>query len=171
MPEGGTAYGEEKATKHYVYDVQDRLIREYCIDPDDPESVFGQTKYVLQGGRRVLIIETSLDRTSLLLPDPTADRMLAEQWRSGVACDTIWPMHDRLGTVVAAFAEDWYPNYEDIQCFQYDAFGTPKFDPDHDPSLANRLQILHVGRRYDSNVLVQRNVEFRVAGVSELNVD
>jgi len=66
-------------------------------------------------------------------------------------------MHDRLGTVVAAFAEDWYPNYEDIQCFQYDAFGTPKFDPDHDPSLANRLQILHAGRRYDTDTQLYNN--------------
>ncbi|HUT92888.1 MAG TPA: RHS repeat-associated core domain-containing protein [Thermoguttaceae bacterium] len=105
----------------------------------------------------MLILETSLDRTSLLLPDPTADRMLAEQWRSGVSNDTIWPMHDRLGTVVAAFAEDWYPNYEDIECFQYDAFGAPKFDPEHDPSLANRLQILHVGRRYDTNTRLYYN--------------
>jgi len=157
MPGGGTAYGEEQEAKHYVYDVHDRLIHEYCIDPDDPETVFAETKYVLQDGRQVLILETSLNRTSLLLPDPTGDRMLAEQWRCGFSNDTIWPMHDRLGTVVAAFAEDWYPNYEDIQCFQYDAFGTPKFDPEHDPSLANRLQILHVGRRYDSNTRLYYN--------------
>ncbi|HUT12614.1 MAG TPA: hypothetical protein VMY42_19110, partial [Thermoguttaceae bacterium] len=34
MPGGGTAYGEEREAKHYVYDVHDRLIHEYCIDPD-----------------------------------------------------------------------------------------------------------------------------------------
>jgi len=41
MPEGGTAYGEEREAKHYVYDVHDRLIHEYCIDPDDPETGSG----------------------------------------------------------------------------------------------------------------------------------
>ena len=42
-------------------------------------------------------------------------------------------------------------------CFHYDAFGAPKFDREHDPSLANRLQILHAGRRYDTDTRLYYN--------------
>ncbi len=91
----------------------------------------------------------SYDVTHLLLPDPTSNRMLAEQYINGATSHTIWPLHDQQGTVIAAISDDWHDDQDDVQHFKYDAYGLLKFDTEQDPSLANRLVSLHAGRDWD----------------------
>ena len=115
-------------TESYVYDVHDRLIYEYTTDYDEPDDKYGEQVYLLQAGRRVAIFEpagTGAEVTQLLLPDPTADRMLAEEDRNP-SPRTIWPLHDHQGTVIAAFSDGATP--KELERLEYDALGRPLLD-------------------------------------------
>ena len=151
-PSGANVTLSEAYTKHYVYNVYDQLIYEYRVDADTPAVKDNETDYIVQGGQRVAVLEKtagSYDVTHLLLPDPTSNRMLAEQYINGATSHTIWPLHDQQGTVIAAISDDWHDDQDDVQHFEYDAYGLLKFDTEQDPSLANRLVSLHAGRDWD----------------------
>ncbi len=151
-PSGANVTLSEAYTKHYVYNVYDQLIYEYRVDADTPAVKDNETVYIVQGGQRVAVLEKtagSYDVTHLLLPDPTSNRMLAEQYINGATSHTIWPLHDQQGTVIAAISDDWLLNKDDVQHFEYDAYGLLKFDTVQEPSLANRLVSLHAGRDWD----------------------
>jgi RHS repeat-associated protein len=116
--------------------------------------------YVHERGRRILEFEKSgsaFEVSQRMLPDPTANRMLAEEGIEATGNVTIWPLHDHQGTVIAAYAASWHPGMDDIQQFEYDAFGQPLFDPTQDPSLANRLTMLHAGRDFDTDTKLYYN--------------
>ncbi len=152
-PSGAEVTLSKAYTKHYVYNVYDQLIYEYRVDADTPAVKDNETVYIVQGGQRVAVLEKtagSYDVTHLLLPDPTGNRMLAEQYINGATSHTIWPLHDQQGTVIAAISDDWLSDQDDVQHFKYDAYGLLKFDTEQDPSLANRLVSLHAGRDWDS---------------------
>ncbi len=151
-PSGAEVTLSKAYTKHYVYNVYDQLIYEYRVDADTPAVKDNETVYIVQGGQRVAVLEKtagSYDVTHLLLPDPTGNRMLAEQYINGATSHTIWPLHDQQGTVIAAISDDWHDDQDDVQHFKYDAYGLLKFDTEQDPSLANRLVSLHAGRDWD----------------------
>jgi len=59
MPDGGTTTMNEVYTKHYVYDVHDRLIYEHIIDTDTPTDKRNEAVYVHERGRRVAVFEKS----------------------------------------------------------------------------------------------------------------
>ncbi len=160
---GGTVTMNEVYTKHFVYDVFDRLAYEYRTDYDTPTQKDNEKVFLTERCRRVAVYErdgADLKATHLMLPDPTADRMLAEEYiNTSGASHTIWPMHDHQGTVIAAYSDSWHPDpeVEDIQHFEYDAFGALKFDAEQDPSLGNRLISLHTGRDWDDDIDLYNN--------------
>lgn len=161
MPGGGTVNMDEISTKHYEYDVFDRLTYEYNV-PDSSQATVKEDEkvYVHERGRRILEYEkpgSAFEVSQRMVPDPTANRMLAEERIEGTGNVTIWPLHDQQGTVAAAFADDWFTGMDEVQRFDYDAFGRPQFDATQDPSLANRLTMLHAGRDYDTDTKLYYN--------------
>jgi len=63
MPGGGTVNLDEVSTKHYEYDVFDRLMYEYNVeDPSQPTVKADEKVYVYERGRRILGYEKPISR-------------------------------------------------------------------------------------------------------------
>ena len=144
-PGGGMIEVGEHSPKHYQYDALGQLIHSYLTSAGSTTKSF-ERYYVLERGRKVFFDNDGTEH--LILPHPQANYDLAEE-RNSTNENTMWPLHNRLGTAVAAYAKDWSPNAgdEDAEVFKFDELGQPDTN---NASLSSRLTHLNAGREFDS---------------------
>ena len=144
-PGGGMIEVGEHSTKHYEYDALGQLIYSYVTSAGSTTKSF-ERHYIFERGRKVFFDNDGTEH--IILPHPQADSDLAEE-RNNTNENTMWPLHDRLGTAVAAYAKDWSPNAgdEDAEVFKFDELGQPDTN---NASLSFRLTHLNAGREFDS---------------------